>query len=52
MAELPESAPEVHTAVMNGRFVGRRSDGSHNAVPPDMLLEQTYNADAKETSGL
>ena len=52
MMKLPESAPEVHAAMMNGCFVGRRSDGSHNAVSPDMLLEQTYNADAKETSGL
>ena len=33
---------------MNGAFVGRRA----NAVSPDMLLEQTYNADAKEESGL
>ena len=31
---------------------GRRSDGHHNGVSPDMLLEQTYNADAKEESGL
>ena len=52
MATLPESAPEVHTAMMNGCFVGRRSAGSHNAVSPDMLLEQTYNANAKESSGL
>jgi len=27
-------------------------NGNHNAVSPDMLLEQTYNADAKEDSGL
>lgn len=52
MAKLPESAPKVHTAMMNGCFVGRRSDGSHNAVSLDMLLEQTYNADAKETNDL
>ena len=38
--------------LLNGAFVGRRSDGYHNAVSPDMLLEQTYNADAKEKSGL
>ena len=37
---------------MNGAFVGRRFDGHHNGVSPDMLLEQTYNADAKEESGL
>ncbi|KAJ4932499.1 hypothetical protein JOQ06_010919 [Pogonophryne albipinna] len=28
------------------------ADGNHNGVSPDMLLEQTYNADAKEASGL
>ncbi|KAJ4933448.1 hypothetical protein JOQ06_030276 [Pogonophryne albipinna] len=37
---------------MAGAFVGRRADGNHNGVSPDMLLEQTYNADAKEASGL
>ena len=39
-------------AMMNGAFVGRRADGHHNGVSPNMLLEQTYNADAKEKSGL
>ena len=29
-----------------------RSDGQHNGVSPDMLPEQTYNADAKEESDL
>ncbi len=52
MKKLPETAPEVHEALMAGAFVGRRADGSHNGVSPDMLLEQTYNADAKEASGL
>ena len=52
MKKLPETAPDVHSALMNGAFVGRRSDGHHNGVSPDMLLEQTYNADAKEESGL
>ena len=40
------------TAMMNGAFVGRRADGHHNGVSPDMLLEHTYNADDKEKSGL
>ena len=44
MKKLPETAPDVHSALMNGAFVGRRSDGHHNGVCPDMLLEQTYNA--------
>ena len=37
---------------MQGAFVRRRAIGAHNAVSPDMLLEQTYNAHAKEQSGL
>ena len=37
---------------MNGNFVARRASGSHNAVSPDMLLGQMYNADAKEVSDL
>ena len=32
--------------------MGRRAEGHHNAVSSDMLLEQTYNADAKEEGGL
>ncbi|KAJ4939712.1 hypothetical protein JOQ06_029150 [Pogonophryne albipinna] len=52
MKKLPETAPEAHEALMAGAFVGRRADGNHNGVSPDMLLEQTYNADAKEASGL
>ena len=52
MKELPTKAPIVHESMMAGGFVGRRARGSHNSVSPDMLLEQTYNADAKEESGL
>ncbi len=52
MKNLPDTAPVVHEALVNGAFVGRRADGHHNGVSPDMLLEQTYNADAKEESGL
>ena len=48
MKNLPETAPDVHEAPMAGAFVGRRADGKHNCVSPDMLLEQTYNADAKK----
>ena len=52
MKQLPDTAPEVHRAFVRGAFVSRRCEGHHNAVSPDMLLEQTYNADAKEVSGL
>jgi len=52
--KLPVSAPEVHMALMQGAFVGRRAIGAHNAAFPDMLLGKTYmyTADAKEQSGL
>ncbi len=52
MKHLPTSAPEVHAAFLGGAFVGHRADGHHNGVSPDMLLEQTYNSDAKEECGL
>ena len=52
MKTLPKKAPEVHAALINGVFVGRRAEGTHNSVSLDLLLEQTYNADAKEASGI
>ena len=52
MKQLPDITPDVHRAFVRGAFVSRRSDGHHNAVSPDMLLEQTDNSDAKEDSGL
>jgi hypothetical protein len=47
MKELQTRAPLVHEAMMAGAFVGRHSEGCHSSVSPDMILEQTYNADAK-----
>ena len=44
--------PVIYESLKQGYFVARRSSGSHNAVSPDMILEQTYNADSKEASGL
>ena len=53
MKKWPETASGVHEVLMAGVFVGWRADGSHNSsVSFDMLLEQTYNADAKEASVL
>ena len=52
MKQLVTIAPSVHNSFVQGNFVARRADGCHNAVSPDMLLEQTYNVDAKESSGL
>ena len=52
MKKLREIAPNVYKALLKGAFVGRRFDGHHNGVSPDVLIEQTYKEDAKEESGL
>ena len=49
MKNLPKEVEDMFTC---GAFVGRRSSAKHNAVSPDLLLEQTYNADASKESGL
>ena len=46
------AAPDVEAEFLKCNFVGRRANGHPNGVSPDMLLEQTYNADAKEEGGL
>ena len=51
MKMLPEVAPSVHERFLeHGDFTVSRTNGRHNGVSPDMLLEQTYNADVKEKS--
>ena len=52
MKTLQKKAPELHAALINGVFAGRRAEGTHNSVSLDLLLGQTYNADPKEASSL
>lgn len=53
MKDLEVKAPQVHHRFLHhGDFTVRRSAGNHNGVSPDMLLEQSYNADVKEKGGL
>lgn len=53
MRELPEKAPQVYDRYIDhGDFSIRRSQGRHNGVSADMVLEQTYNADVKQRQGL
>ena len=40
MKRLPDTAPEVHRMILNGAFAGRRADGHHNGVSPEMLLQR------------
>ncbi|KAJ3597778.1 hypothetical protein NHX12_001295 [Muraenolepis orangiensis] len=49
MKKLPEPAPEVPDAMMGGvPLFGRRADGTHNGVSPDILLDQTYKMPRRE----
>ena len=52
MKDLQRTAPEVYTEFLRGHFTVHRSDGRHNGVSPDMVLEQTYNAEVKQKQGL
>ena len=52
MSTLSQDAPYVFDCFANGEFTIRRADGNHNGVSPDMILEQTYNAEVKQKQGL
>ena len=52
MKGLVFTAPDVHVTLEHELFVERRTSDAHIAVSPGMLLEQMYNADVKEQSGL
>ena len=44
-----KKAPHIYQRFVNrGDFTVRKSDGKNNGVSPDMILEQTYNADLKQ----
>ena len=52
MKALFETAPVVHANFLQGKFTVHRAQGNHNGVSPDMILEQTYNAEVKQKQGL
>lgn len=53
MNQLPTTYPTLHKRYIDhGDFTIRRTDGKHNGVSPDMVLEQSYNADLKNKQGL
>ena len=52
LKEMKNLLNEIEHVFKIGGLVVRRSSGRHNPLSPDMLLEQTYNADANEGSGL
>lgn len=52
MRNLQEAAPDVLANFLRGEFTVRRTRGRHNGVSPDMILEQTYNAEVKQKQRL
>ena len=52
MKALPQNAPSIYEHFEQGEFTVRRARGRHNGVSPDMVLEQTYNAEVKQKQGL
>jgi len=49
---LPETAPTVHQAFMEGKFAVKRTPGCFNGVGADMALEQAINRSQKSPSGI
>ena len=43
MQKLPEIAPDVYKAFMDGKFSVKRTPGEFNSAGTDMCLEQTIN---------
>ena len=53
MHDPRDTAPRVYEICVNhGNFSVRRSDGKHNGVVPDMIIEQTYNVNIKQVQGI
>ena len=52
MRSLPETAPEIHQAFLQGQFVVKRTPGKFKAVAADQSLEQTINRSQKSSGGI
>ena len=52
MHKLPQTAPDIHKAFKEGKFVIKRTPGNFRATGADMALEQTINRSKKSTSGI
>ena len=51
MYRLPSTAPTIHQAFMEGKFVIKRTPGRFKAVGADMALEQTIDKSQKRPVG-
>ena len=47
MLRLPERAPRIYQAFLQGQFVVKRTPGKFKAVAADQSLEQTINGSQK-----
>ena len=52
MYRLPNTAPTIHQAFMEGKFVIKQTPGRFKAVGADMALEQTINRSQKSPAGI
>ena len=52
MRSLPETAPGIHQAFVQGQFVVKGTPGKLKAVAADQSLEQTINQSQKRSGGI
>ena len=53
MKNLATTHPTLYRRyIEHGDFTVRRTNGRHNGASPDVIIEQTYNADLKHKPGL
>ena len=52
MRRLPEMAPGIHQAFLQGQFVVKRTPGKFTALAADQSLEQTINLSQKSSGSI
>ena len=52
MLRLPETAPRIYQAFLQGQFVVKRTPGMFKDVAADQSLEQTINRSQKSSGGI
>ena len=52
MQRLPETAPRIHQAFLQGQTVVKSTPGKFKAVAADQSLEQTMNLSQKSSGGI
>ena len=52
MLRLPDTAPGIHQAFLQGQFVVKRTPGKFKTVAAGQSLEQTFNLSQKSSGGI